>query len=444
MESTARLLGRPGTPRWHRLAVALVAMLVLGMATSPISAAQDATEAPETPDVVVPGTGDESEDVATPGAEEPATEEAETPEPAEEEEEPASTTSSSGMLEISATDTGNPAVLAQGLAFLTGDRSVWQVREVEPDAEGTGESSNAALVYQVAGSSVIRNDVTGKRALLAPGEAYFKAGGDTYTTIGNSDDSMIWIFEVVGPNDVADDAFYESPLIEDYDEGVFDMELIRYVLEPGESAEMPERTGPALVLSTNGDVDVESGGLGLLATGDGQLITEDATVTNNSGEPVEFVLAAFGDEVSDDSAEPGTAASATPGADDTSDGTTADETTTDETTTDETTTDETTTDDAATDDSAEEPAAGGSETSINITALTELYVVVVADGVTVFDGPIPEGGQSGVIVGTTFEVYTSHGAGTLFTNSCGEEFMMGYEEGDAQYYLEASSSSCAP
>jgi hypothetical protein len=200
-------------------------------------------------------------------------------------------------------------------------------------------------------------------------------------------------------------------------------------------------------MSTNGDIDVTSGGLGLLSTGDGQLITEDATVANNSSDPVEFVLAAFGDEVADDTSGPGTgtpAAEAT-AADDATDGTSADETTTD--TTDEATTDTTDestdeTTDETTDTSGDE-GAGSGQASINITALAEIYVVVVADGVTVFDGPIPQGGESGVIAGTSFDVYTSYGAGTMFTNACGEEFMMGYEEGEAQYYLEADPSECA-
>jgi hypothetical protein len=71
-----------------------------------------------------------------------------------------------------------------------------------------------------------------------------------------------------------------------------------------------------------------------------------------------------------------------------------------------------------------------------------LYVVIVADGVTGFDGPIPVGGQSGEIVGSTFEVYTTVGVGTLFTNACGDQYYMGYEEGEAQYTLTANASSC--
>jgi hypothetical protein len=443
--------------------VLLITALLASMSSGPGTMAQDATESAETPDVVIPGTGDADEPAADdppaeePGAVDPPAEEPEadaTPEaspPEDEPDEPAADepdtpAPTSGGIQVSVTDPGNPAVMAHGLAFLTGEQSVWQVREVEPDPveDAASEVSNAAFVWQVQGTSVIRNDVTGKRALLDPGEAYFKAGGDAYTTFADSDDSLVWTFEVVAPSDVQEDAFYESPLIDDYQEGVFDQVIVRYVLEPGETATLPDHSGPALVMSADGDIDIESGGLGLLGTADGQLITEDATVTNNSQNPAVFVMTAFGAEVSD--ATSGAApASPDPAEDDPAadPAAPADEGTDAATTEDPVTPEEP----VATDPPAADPVdapADGAQTSINITAQAELYVVVVADGVTVFDGPIPDGGQSGTIVGSTFEVYTSYGAGTLFSNACGEEFYMGFQEGEATYTLTATPESCDP
>lgn len=438
-ETSAPVGRTPG--RWGVLA--FVVLFIVSIVASPALAAQESTEEPETPDVMIPGTGDEEgEEDASPVA----TEEAEEPEAEAEEEEPESTETEAVTVDDSspsfnATDPGHPSVISHGLAYLTGDRAVWQAREVEPDSANSAEAeiSNAALVFQVSGSSVIRNEITGKRALLNPGEAYFKAGGDPYTTFAFSNDSVIWIYEVVEPTEVDDDAFYESPLINDYDEGVFDMMLVRYVLAPGESADLPEHTGPALVMSTNGDVDVESDGLGLLATGDGQLVTGEGRVVNNSQEPVEYVLALFGEAVGDETSGPGTG---------TTPSTTSEEG--DDVATDDGADEPASTDAGETEEPAPEeeqpadppPATGGNQESINITAGVELYVVVVADGVTVFDGPIPAGGQSGTIVGSTFEVYTSNGGQTIFTNSCGDEFLMGYETGEARYTLSADGTSC--
>jgi len=456
MESTTRQPRSGQRPRRRWFVGVVVILAIASLSSPPALHAQDATEAPETPDVVVPGTGEDTEEIvdeASPETLPDAEPTAETADPAAADETDAvepvddpESSSSGVVIQVSATDTGHPAVLAHGLAFLTGDQSVWQVREVEPAGSFDAEStvSNAAFVLQVAGTSVIRNDVTGKRALLSPGEVYFKSGGDAYTTFDDSGDSIVWIFEVVEPDVVAEDAFYESPLIGDYEEGVFDLQIIRFVLEPGETATLPDHTGPALVLSTDGDVDIEADDLGLLGTGDGQLVTVDATVTNNSSNPATFMMTAFGSEVGDVTASPDPGDAATsddPAASDAAavdspsleDDTTAD----DATTADETTTEDTTVDSG-------EDSGGVSETSINITALSELYVVIVADGVTVFDGPIPEGGQSGVIVGSSFDVYTSYGADTLFTNACGDEYYMGYEEGEAQYTLTSNANSCPP
>jgi len=434
MESTDTRMGSGTTYRWRRMAAVLAILVIAGASTAPALHAQDATDSQETPDVVIPGTGDEAEDSAgeAVATEEETTEEA--VEPATEDNEPAEEPepSTGANVEVAATDTGHPAVMAHGLAFLTGDQAVWQVREVEPDPSpgSTEEVSNAAIVYQVTGSSVIRNDLTGKRALLSPGEVFFKSGGDPYTTFADSDDSVIWIFEVVGSDLVAGDAFYESPLIDDFDQGVFDFQIIRYVLEPGDVATLPAHTGTALVLSTDGNIDIEADGLSLLGTGNGQLVTLDATVANNSSDAVTFMMLAFGSEVGDTAASPG---------DDDSDSgdATSDEV---DTSTTETATTESTVDDAA--DNSSDAGSSSLRTSINITAEAELYVVIVADGVTAFDGPIPVGGQSGEIVGSTFEVYTTVGVGTLFTNACGDQYYMGYEEGEAQYTLTANASSC--
>lgn len=447
MESTARPggSGQASGGRW--LLVVLAAVMMASLVAAPGIRAQDTAE---TPDVVIPGTGDEG-DAPAPATPEPAPdvtpEDEPTVAPAPEElETPAPT---SALIDISATDPGNPAVIAHGLAFLTGDQTVWQVREVAPasGADAAAVVSNAAFVYQVQGRSVIRNDVTGKRAMLSPGESYFKAGGDPYTTFANTADSVVWIFELVSPSAVEADAFYESPLIDDYSEGVFDLLMVRYVLGPGESATLPDHTGPALVMSTDGDIDIESGGLGLLGTGDGQLITEGATVTNNSANPAVFVMPAFGLAVDDSTSSPGPTVPE-PAAD----ATDAEPVETEAEPVDDpgtTAADEPEAADppVADDTTAEDPVdsgTGSAQTSINITAQVELYVVVVADGVTVFDGPIPDGGQSGVIVGSTFEVYTTVGAGTLFSNACGEDFYMGFEQGEANYTLSASPDSCAP
>jgi len=83
-------------------------------------------------------------------------------------------------------------------------------------------------------------------------------------------------------------------------------------------------------------------------------------------------------------------------------------------------------------------------TSIMVTANAELYVTVVADGVIVFDGTLVAGSDTGFLTGNTFEVTTSWGEQTIFTNACGGEFTMGYESGSTTYVLEKNPDSCPP
>jgi cytoskeletal protein RodZ len=83
-------------------------------------------------------------------------------------------------------------------------------------------------------------------------------------------------------------------------------------------------------------------------------------------------------------------------------------------------------------------------TSISISATADLWVTVWADDQVVFDGNLGSGQSTGHLIGNTFEVYTSIGGQTVFTNACGEEYLMGYETSEANYTLKKAADSCAP
>lgn len=90
-------------------------------------------------------------------------------------------------------------------------------------------------------------------------------------------------------------------------------------------------------------------------------------------------------------------------------------------------------------------ASGNGQTSISITAISDIYVTVVADGDVVFDGNLAAGEATDNFAGSEFSVTTSSGINTLFTNACGDQFQMGYEEGEAIYDgLKADENSCDP
>jgi hypothetical protein len=343
---------------------------------------------------------------------------------------------------------GFPAVLAHGLAYVTGDEVVWQVRETDMPAPDSARSttSNAAIMLQRDGSSIIRNDVTGKRAKTDPGEAYFRAAGDGYTVMADGDESLVWTFELVSPDDVAIDAFYESPTLEDLSEGVYDMMLTRYVLAPGDNVDLPNHSGAALVMVSSGEIEVDAEGeRSALEQRDGQTIDGDARVSNTSDSDAVFVYVYIGDEVDDASAgsaqEPTTSDTETDTATDETDDTSESETTATEGTLQE----EAESGEGSSEEVVPETdEAGNYLTSIDVTADAEIYLIITVDGLTVFDGTLPAGASSGPVVGTNFEVYTSSGINTNFTNACGDYFKMGYEEGEATYFLTATESSCAP
>jgi uncharacterized cupin superfamily protein len=354
----------------------------------------------------------------------------ETPEEGEESPEATEPGRSAGPVSDLSLSAGQPAVLAQGLTFVSEGEKVWTVTEIDvPELEDAeSDSGGSAIFLQRQGSSIIRNDVTGKRVKLEPGEAFFRAPEDAYTMSADGSDSKLWSFELVDVDDANQDAFYEGRKIDGIDEASYDFEMTRFILEPGDTADLPEHNGTALIMVLGGEIEVRgSDAPTALADGDGQTLLPDsgnATVSNSGSDVAMYVYLSLGDEVSDDTAGAGTAnqqptAAATSESPDT-----------------EVTPDT---------DVSETPAPGdGLVTSINIAALEEIYITVTVDGTVAYDGTLAAGQATGPIVGSTFEVYTSSGVNTQFTNACGITFVMGSETGEANYALAANEESCAP
>ncbi|HEV2127524.1 MAG TPA: hypothetical protein VGR22_02775 [Thermomicrobiales bacterium] len=337
----------------------------------------------------------------------------------------------SGPVEApSESDTADP-VIAQGLIYLTGDDVVWQVRDVDI-AEPSTVTGNARVILQRSGETVIRNDLTGKRTRLEPGEAYFASAGDPYTTFpdGNTP-SEVWTFEVSNSNEVGEGAFYLSPDVSGYGEAVYDYEFTRHTTTPGNPATIAAGDGPSMVMVLAGQVNVtDENGTASLTTRDGLIVNGDATVESTSGEAV-VVSMTIGPRVSDESSAP-PAAAQTPAED--------------VTTTDSDATGEETTQPVESAPPAEPSGESGAYlTSIRVGAAESIGVTLYADGVLMFDGWLEPGEWTAFYDGSYFEVYTTSGENTMFENSCGgEPFFMGYETGDAYYQLEAGPSSCAP
>lgn len=93
------------------------------------------------------------------------------------------------------------------------------------------------------------------------------------------------------------------------------------------------------------------------------------------------------------------------------------------------------TEEVPTEPSATDPPPGMA--GIMITAEGPIYVEISADGVTQFQGELAAGQSTEWYVASYFEVYTTYGSQTLFTNDEGGTFYMGFEEGEAFYAFPA-------
>lgn len=197
-------------------------------------------------------------------------------------------------------------IIAQGLAIFDVAPAIWRVTEIEVPRAGDAESfaGDISFTLQMQGLSVIRNDVTAKRALIGPGEAYFMSAVDPYTRrAGGSGASIAWVIEYL-PADAPDDEaggtiVFKSDPIEEFPSGARDLELVANTLFPDESAPLPEHQGPALLLVTSGAV-VASAGAGVtpLNAGSGLLLTGDVRLANNSDSLASYVVLTIGGRVS--------------------------------------------------------------------------------------------------------------------------------------------------
>lgn len=382
-----------------------------------------------------------------------------TPVPAEVEAAPVGEADASANLSASP---NSPPALAQGLIYLSGADVLWQVREVTlPSPTVAGPvTGNARFTYQVSGESVIRNDVTGKRALLEPGEATFMSAGDPYTSMAaDGSQSTVWVFEIANDDQVGEGAFYLSPGVTGVAEGVYDFEFVQETLDAGDSTGFTSTGGPFLIMVETGQITVnDDSGTAALTSEDGRIVRGNATIDAGADGPATYAIVAIGAEVSDASA--GAPAASVPASQEAaSTDQQADPSSQQATTAPQNTDPAIPGIDPADifsgifsegDDSAAlVPAAtqedGSLVTSITVWATASIGLTVIVDGVTLFDGFLEPGQSTSWLTGSVFEVYTTSGVGTEFTNSCSNDrFVMGYEGGDAYYVLNASPSSCPP
>lgn len=196
-------------------------------------------------------------------------------------------------------------VIAEGLVVPPESAATWRVREIEPLSSDEAESTTLdfSFAYALEGATIVRNDVTGKRARIENGEAYYFSAGDDYTRFRYGDDTArLLLIEFVTDSEESQPlgVHFESDTIESFPAGVYDYELVQGVLAKGGKAALPAHDGPALVYVLQGSLSVTPAG-GSAETIDaesGTIVSGDASLTAGADGAL-FLIASFDGRVLD-------------------------------------------------------------------------------------------------------------------------------------------------
>ncbi len=205
--------------------------------------------------------------------------------------------------------TGLDQTIAQGLAaFDEFSEGIWRVTELKPLSVDEAPAVTApyyGFLYQMDGNTIIRNNVSGKRARIEPGEAYFFSAGDSYSRYHEPDkSSRAWLIEIV-PSDASDaDAagtvLWKSDPIGSFPDNTRDLELVAANLMDGATAEVPDYEADALLMITVGSIQVtDSDGTVQMDAPAAIKITGKVDIENTSGDPANYLVGKIGAAVDD-------------------------------------------------------------------------------------------------------------------------------------------------
>ena len=222
---------------------------------------------------------------------------------------------------------GHAQVVAQGLAVPPGEEVVWRVTadRFEAGATVVAERVGPGFVVADEGALLVAGDPSGRRALLAAGEAAFVAGGADLTREDvRGGGTRSFAIELVAADQIGADPpvgagsggsreqLYASPAFS-APSGERDLDLVRDLLSPGEVTSLVAGEAPTLVLATLGEVDVRAGtgDPTTLATGEAAAFSGPLEVVGGDQGRAVFVAAVIGGTPG---GEPAATPLATPGA----------------------------------------------------------------------------------------------------------------------------------
>ncbi|MGH2547807.1 MAG: hypothetical protein ACRDHN_00330 [Thermomicrobiales bacterium] len=198
-----------------------------------------------------------------------------------------------------------PVVIAQGLVVPPESAATWRVREIEPLSSDDAESTplDFSFAYATTGQTVVRNDVTGKRARIEDGEAYYFSAGDNYTRYRYGDDeARMLLIEFVTDTSESQPlgVHFESDTIESVPGGVYDYELAQGTLAKGAKSALGAHDGPALIYVLSGSLTIApaSGDASTVEAAGGIVVNGQASLTAGNDGAV-YLVASFAGRVLD-------------------------------------------------------------------------------------------------------------------------------------------------
>lgn len=202
--------------------------------------------------------------------------------------------------EIFSPASGHSQVIAQGVAATTGDVA-WRVVFHSLDPGQPGELPAGGPGFVLVDTGGVLTSSRGDSALLAPSEAMFHGErGNDLVAIGDRPAGLFAIDLV--PPDAAQEtgsgiAVYASKPFA-APSGARDIDLVRDLLEPGESTTVIGNAAPVLLVVTLGGLKVEAtdGTSAELQVGEAATFSGDIVVTGQGQAPATFVAAVIGRE----------------------------------------------------------------------------------------------------------------------------------------------------
>ncbi|MGH2616941.1 MAG: hypothetical protein ACRDJC_17040, partial [Thermomicrobiales bacterium] len=214
--------------------------------------------------------------------------------------------------EIFSPASGHAQVIAQGVTTVPGE-TVWRTvfHSIDPGSAAELPAGGPGFILVDTGGVLIADG--GDSTLLAPAEASFRASPTSQLIpVG---DRPAGVFAIdLAPPDAADEAGSGIPVYASAPfaapDGARDVDLVRDLLEPGESTTVIGNEAPVLVLVTLGTIRAEAtdGSTASLRVGEAATFSGDIVLTAEGQAPSTFVAAVIGREA------PLPGASGTPGA----------------------------------------------------------------------------------------------------------------------------------